>query len=105
MPSNPLEHASIHWDINTADFSLLVEVARRARHELTDYPDDHHTLVMDLNACHSNGCLLDFRGLLTASPFELSHDIYGIREHINRRTGKLENCFVPRYALANRVEK
>jgi hypothetical protein len=92
-----------NWEISREDHDLAVKVAERALRELTDYPDDKHTLYMDLNACHSNSCPLDFKGLLEADMQDFSHDIYGIRKHINRDTGKLEDLFTPRYALANHV--
>ena len=53
---------------------------------------------MDLTACHCVGCQLDLEGLLTATPSDLIHDVAGIMANINRETGELENCFVPRYA-------
>jgi hypothetical protein len=92
-----------NWEITREDFALLTQVADRALRELTEYPDDKRTLVMDLNACHSNACPLDFVGLLAASLQDFSHDICGIRTHINRDTGKLDEGgpFMPRYALAN----
>jgi len=94
-----------NWEITNADFSLIVQIAKRAERELTGYPDDRRTLVMDLNSCHSNGCPLDLEGLLAAPLLDFSHDLYGIRKAIDRRTGKLtEDCFMPRFALANRVE-
>ena len=34
-------------------------------------------LCMNLNAAHSNGCPLDFKGLLEANLSDFSHDIYG----------------------------
>jgi hypothetical protein len=93
----------IDWNISKDDFRLAVEVAERALREFRDYPDDQRTLIMDLNACHSNACPLDFKGLLEADIDDFSHDVYGIRQHINRDTGKLEGFFTPRYALANHV--
>jgi hypothetical protein len=95
----------INWKINAEDFKLLLEVATRAKRDLTGYPDSKRTLVLDLNACHSNGCPLDFAGLLAAPMLDFSHDIEGIRDHINRGTGQLtvEGPFTPRYALANHV--
>ena len=91
------------WEINREDLDRLLLVADRAMRELNDYPDDQRTLIRDLNACHSNGCPLDFKGLLEATMQDFSHDIYSIRQHINRRTGKLEGCFMPSYALRNRM--
>lgn len=31
----------------------------------------------------------------------VAHDILGIRRHINRDTGQLEGCFIPRFAKSN----
>jgi hypothetical protein len=53
---------------------------------------------MDLNACHCNGCPLNLRGLLEADESDLLHDLAGIRRHLDRRSGKLGDCFSPRYA-------
>ena len=53
---------------------------------------------MDLTACHSNGCPLKLSELLAADSFNFAHDVFGIRRHINRETGRLENCFSPRFA-------
>ncbi|WP_175908317.1 hypothetical protein [Burkholderia sp. BCC1640] len=60
---------------------------------------DSLELDMDLVACHANGCPMDWERLNAADDFTLAHDVGGIQLHINRRTGKLENCFLPRCAL------
>lgn len=52
---------------------------------------------MDITACHVNGCPLKLEELLRADEFNFAHDVFGIRRHLNRETGKLENCFVPRF--------
>lgn len=54
--------------------------------------------VMDLTACHANACRLNLQALAIADAFTFAHDVLGIRRHLNRKTGKLENCFVPRLA-------
>lgn len=59
-------------------------------------------VTMDLTACHLNGCPLDLDGLLNAGQGDFMHDVAGIMRHINRRTGQLENCFLPRYASVQR---
>lgn len=59
-------------------------------------------LMMDLEACHSNGNPLDFKKLLGFDDFNLLHDVYGIRNHLNRNNGKLENCFLPRCSKPSR---
>lgn len=50
---------------------------------------------MDLTACHCNGNKLDLQRLLDSDEFNFCHDVFGIRWHINRETGKLINCFRP----------
>lgn len=62
---------------------------------------DRLQLAMSLTACHYNGCPLDLDGLLTADNFNLLHDAMGIHINVSRETGKLENCFRPRYAKAS----
>lgn len=59
---------------------------------------DKMTAVMDIDACHSNGNPLRLHDLFTADNSNFAHDVLGIRQHINRTTGKLEDCFVPRYS-------
>ena len=88
----------INWDLKAKDFKLIVQIAERVERDIPNYPDDRRTLIMDLNACHSNGCPLQLSELLTADSFDFTHDIYGIRRHIDRTTGELQDCFVPRYA-------
>lgn len=55
-------------------------------------------IQMDLNACHSNGCPLDFARLENADNFNLLHDVAGIGRHLDRSTGKLTGMFLPRFA-------
>lgn len=94
----------LSWDITEENVELIYKIADRVQREIPSYPDHRRILIMDLNACHSNGCPLDFAGLLAADRYEFSHDIYGIRKAIDRTTGKLtEDRFMPRYALANQL--
>lgn len=94
----------IKWNCTTEELALLTKIAKRVHEEFPNYPDSHRTIIMDLNACHSNGCPLQLAELLTADRFEFTHDIYGIRKAINRTTGKLtEDCFTPRYVQPERI--
>lgn len=52
---------------------------------------------MDLSAVHEH-TPLRLAELAEAGDFDFAHDIAGIYRHLNRKTGKLENCFVPRFA-------
>lgn len=85
------------------DFDTIVKIRDRAVAMFEahgDYvtADESRSLLMDLTACHANGNPLRLDDLLAADDFNLAHDVGGIRRHINRTTGKLENCFVPRFS-------
>ena len=56
------------------------------------------SLRMDIVITHHN-TPIDLDGLLNAADSDFIHDIGGITQNINRDTGKLENCFSPRYTL------
>ncbi len=58
---------------------------------------------MDLVACHANGCPLDFERLSDADDFNIAHDVFGIRRHLDRETGQLTDHFLPRYAAKESV--
>ena len=58
---------------------------------------------MDIQACHTHGCPLDLDGLLDANPSDFGHDVWGIHQNIDRKTGKLLNCFVPRCATKEKT--
>lgn len=53
---------------------------------------------MDMTAANAD-IPLDIEKLRDAPAFDFAHDIYGIQQHINRHTGKLDDFFVPRCAL------
>lgn len=58
---------------------------------------DELSLHMDIAATHaSNPLRLD--DLEKADDFNFVHDIYGIMRHLDRNTGLLTDCFVPRFS-------
>ena len=59
-------------------------------------PLDRLSLDMDLSATHAV-TPLRLADLLAADDFHFAHDVFGIMRHINRRTGRLEDHFVPRF--------
>jgi hypothetical protein len=92
----------IKWSASKDEHDLIIAIVRRVLAHYPDYPDDTLTLMMDLEACHCNGCPLDLRGLLESHNEDLMHDVFGIRRHINRETGQLNDCFLPRYSKERR---
>lgn len=90
---------TINWIVPEEDAAIIHQIAARAAHD--EYPPGYvnaFQLEMDITACHANGTPLKLTELLFADHFNFIHDIDGIRQHINRRTGQLEDQFVPRYS-------
>ena len=91
----------INWTDDKDTMETQAAIARRAVGMAKDVgvQYDQMTAVMDIDACHSNGCPLRLKELLEADDFNFAHDVFGIRRHIDMRTGKLTQCFLPRYAI------
>lgn len=53
---------------------------------------------MDLAAVHAH-TPLRLGALAAADEFNFAHDIGGIHRHLNRQTGELEDCFLPRFTV------
>lgn len=83
-----------------SDFQLIAAVAHRAvaMATATGFGYPYQDAMMDLDAVHSNGCPLDLAKLAGFDEFNFAHDVFGIRRHLDRATGKLGDCFVPRCA-------
>jgi hypothetical protein len=86
--ANPMDQARIHDIVHRAE-RLYAEHGHTV---------DRISLSMDLTATHLNGCPLDLDKLLAAPDFDFVHDIEGITDHLDRDTGKLTRCFLPRCA-------
>lgn len=90
----------IRFNVSKDDAKLILEIVTRAEVVATDLHSaiDRMSLTMDLTATHANGCALKLADLLAANRTDFIHDVFGIMRHINRETGQLGDCFVPRYA-------
>lgn len=76
---------------------LITKVVSKSKGlKLIKSKEDISDLMMDLTATHCNGTQLDFEKLLLFDDFNFQHDIFGIQDHINRNTGKIEGGFLPR---------
>ena len=83
----------IKWDkLNREDTLTISEICKRA---VALRPVDLMTLNMDVSAAHINEPL-NLERLKGFDDFNLLHDVYGIMQHVDRNTGELQNCFVPR---------
>lgn len=81
-------------DVTKEEMLLVNQIVSRAGER--DANLDRLSLNMDLTATHVSGCPLDFAKLLEADDFNFWHDIAGIMARIDRETGKLTMCFLPR---------
>lgn len=59
----------------------------------------HLDAVMDIEHAHKQHPL-DLAELLRADDGNFAHDVFGIRRHMDRTTGKISGCFLPRFARA-----
>ena len=87
----------IDWTgVPKEEHALISQVARRG-YAMFPFHTDYQTLVMDITAAHID-VPMRLDELLEADAENFAHDIGGIVRHIDRDTGKLKDCFVPRFA-------
>ena len=85
----------IDWNTTKEERLIIFQISSRA---VSLIGADLLTTTMDIVAVHLNGCPLDLNELAAADDFSFIHDIEGIARHLDRATGRLQNCFVPRFA-------
>lgn len=88
-----------NWKTTKEDAALIGKIVERAdaiAKSLGRTPIPQ--LSMDLTACHLNGSRLNLERLLAASELDFVHDVWGIHSHIDRESGQLQDCFLPRCA-------
>ncbi len=91
------------FDVKPEDRLVILAIAQRAVKLAAKYEALYPQLelIMDITACHANGCELALSQLLISNDGDFAHDVFGISRHIDRKTGHLGQCFMPRYARAN----
>lgn len=76
--------------------TLIFAIVERAE-KLNLLMFDRMSLIMDITSAHEE-FNLRLSHLLSADDLNFSHDIVGIQNNIDRKTKKMQNCFLPRYA-------
>ena len=90
--------------VSLKEYKIIGKIAKRvcSRFQVDDCPNIRSRLAMlvrmDIAAVHIVNPLR-LEELLNADDFNFFHDVVGIRDNLNRRTGKLENCFIPRFSV------
>lgn len=80
--------------LSQEDRVLISKIAKRASIE---FGLPAISTALDLTIVHANCVPLLLQEMLDDQTDNFAHDIYGIRGHLNRETGKLENFFEPRF--------
>jgi hypothetical protein len=97
------------WEVefNYLHAELALEAVKRYEIKLK-HPAERRfymriSLILDLLAAdgRNGNAPLDWSALLSYPDFDFFHDVAGIHRHMNRDTGELMNCFVPRCARVN----
>tara|TARA_R110000823_G_C15592489_1_gene464387 strand:+ start:192 stop:533 length:342 start_codon:yes stop_codon:yes gene_type:complete len=77
---------------------IISKIAKRAIADLGFLTSQHMDLMMDIEFAHEENPI-EIDQLLEADIGNFAHDIFGIYRNFNRTTKRMENCFVPRYAM------
>lgn len=103
-----VQHVGPSFDVAPYETDLIWKIAKRASELFGQLGKPAHYAVldaeMDLAACVANGCPLRLADLLKADDANFAHDTFGIRANLNRDTGRLENCFSPRYSVPAKIK-
>ena len=96
----------INWSkVSKYEFEIIHKIVLRgegmAMRRNMQIPDRTAT-TMDLAAAHI-ACSLQLSELLNALDIDFAHDFFGIKKHLDRRTGVLTGCFLPRFAMQGGV--
>ena len=92
---------SVSFEVSADDAKAISKIVERARGVMMKHSGNIRSRLnveMDLTATHANGNPLRLADLLAASDADLLHDVLGIERHLDRTTGKLTDCFSPRFS-------
>jgi len=89
----------VKFDATKEELEIIAKIVVRINQyiKLRDY-ETVADRMMDIEACHSNGCRLDLKKFLNLDKLSFLHDVAGITKCLDRTTGKLTNGFRPRCA-------
>lgn len=87
-------------EVSPLDLNKIIVLARTAHRVAKAQKFDYSVLEasMDLRCWHAK-MPLDLDAMIADyEKADVLHDLFGIRRFLNRETGELGGCFVPRYA-------
>ena len=88
------DHASnLNWNVSEDEGKLIARIAAKYAFVKSaadpDYRRHPGHIIMDIAACHLNGCPLDLQALYNADGRAIVEDVDTIFYRINRDTGKM----------------
>jgi len=86
----------------TVELGKIGKVIERMENESRGIKFDPFTVIYALDIANSNGTKLDFDKLLKFNSISFWHDVLGIFDNINMKTGDYENCFLPRCSVSEK---
>lgn len=98
--------SALKMTATSEDAALIEKIAIRAiaLSAANGIKRDLLSTEMDVTACHLNSVKLRLAALLAADDFNLAHDVFGIERHLDRDTGQLGGCFLPRFSVRDEVD-
>ena len=85
------------------NFSANIKSAAQVADRVEGYglQFDRMSFIMDLLASdgENDNLKIDWPHFIAATQLDFMHDVQGIYNHLNRTTGHLDGCFVPRFAI------
>jgi hypothetical protein len=90
----------LNWKVSRKDRLLIDGIVDRAMNALIEIGinADREDVAMDIVCVHNNIYRLRLADWLAADDFNFLHDLYGIRNCLNRVTGKFVGLFHPRFS-------
>lgn len=90
----------ISFKVSKEENEIICKIAHRADELFKEHNIEQTVMdtIMDLSATIAQGCPLRLDDLLAADAANFAHDVAGIRRHLDRKTGLLGDCFLPRFA-------
>lgn len=90
----------LKFNATREDLDWITQIVDRAlENKSLASKTDFISLSMDIELVHCRDIRLNLQGLFEADNFNFFHDIIGIHNNLNRSTGELDNCFLPRFVI------